>query len=362
MASTMKAFGVGDYGDIDAIIEEELPKPEASGRDLLVRVMASAINPADTKVRARRYDDYPDYYDRVPRPFQVMGYEGSGIVEGRGPDCQYYNVGDRVFFAGSPIRQGADAEYILVDERSCGRKPQKLDFAEAGSMPLTYITAYEALIERMEIKPDEKAGLLIINGAGGVGAMASQIAKKYLRLPAVVTTASRPETIEFTKKMSATHVINHREDLRPQIKDLKLDVPIKYIFITHSTDRYMHAVADICHPFGKVCSIVQGQARMYGTQFMSKSLSFHWCVIGTKPYHGVNVNSHHEILEELADLVDSNKILCTLTKRLPLTLEGVKESHRQTESSTNIGKVGLVALGMEAAESHADLLTLHRNE
>lgn len=138
-----------------------------------------------------------------------------------------FEVGDEVFYSGSPIRQGSNAEYQLVDERSVGHKPNTLDFAESAAMPLTYITAYEALVERLEITGGEKAALLIINGAGGVGAVASQIARTVLDLPYVITTASRPETTEFTKQMGATHVVNHRDDIAAQIAKLDLDVPLK---------------------------------------------------------------------------------------------------------------------------------------
>jgi NADPH:quinone reductase-like Zn-dependent oxidoreductase len=132
-----------------------------------------------------------------------------------------------VFYSGSPIRNGSNAEFQLVDERSVGHKPKRLDMVEAAAMPLTYITAYQALVEQMKIETKEEAALLIINGAGGVGAVASQIARQLLELPAVITTASRPESVDFTKKMGATHVLNHREDLEKQIQKLNLSVPVK---------------------------------------------------------------------------------------------------------------------------------------
>jgi len=144
-----------------------------------------------------------------------------------GPDCNIFKKGDEVYYACSPIRQGSYAEYQVVDERRAGHKPRTLDMTEAAAMPLTYLTAYEALVERLEIKKGEKAALLIINGAGGVGAVASQIAREILNLPVVITTASRPNTIEFTKRMGATHVLNHREDLEKQLKELNLEVPLK---------------------------------------------------------------------------------------------------------------------------------------
>ncbi|PYH75425.1 quinone oxidoreductase [Aspergillus uvarum CBS 121591] len=344
----MKAIGVEKYGPIDHLQTRDIPKPsELQPRDLLVRVKGASVNPVDTKVRNGTYDDYPgkpmsaNYYDNVPRPFQITGYDAAGVVEAVGSECSYFKVGDEVFYSGSPIRQGSNAEYQLVDERSVGYKPKRLDFVEAAVMPLTYITAYEALVERLGIKKGERTAILIINGAGGVGAVAIQIARVLLEVPVVITTASRPETISFAKKMGATHVVNHREDVSKQIADLNIDLPLKYIFITHSTDQYMDTCAKICAPFGKVCSIVQGQAKMYGTEFMSKSLTFVWCLLGTKPYHKVDVDSHHRILEELSELIDSGKIRCHLTKRLKLTLEGVRKGHELLESGGSIGKVGL---------------------
>lgn len=145
----------------------------------------------------------------------------------KGPDCSLFKQGDEVFYSGSPVRHGSNAEFQLVDERSVGHKPKCLDMAEAAAMPLTYVTAYQALVKQLQIQKKEKAAVLIIIGAGGVGAVASQIARQLLELPAVITTASRPESVEFTKRMGATHVLNHRDDLEQQIHKLNLEVPVK---------------------------------------------------------------------------------------------------------------------------------------
>jgi NADPH:quinone reductase-like Zn-dependent oxidoreductase len=169
----------------------------------------------------------PDYYNFVPKPVHIIGFDGAGIVLEAGPDCKYFKPGDAVFYVGATTRQGSTAEYQLVDERDMGHKPSTFDFVESAVMPLTYGTAYEAIIERLGVQKDEQAAILIVNGAGGVGSMASQIARYVLNLPVVITTASRPETVEWTKKMGATHVLNHREDLRPQIKALNLNIPLK---------------------------------------------------------------------------------------------------------------------------------------
>lgn len=157
----------------------------------------------------------------------------------------------------------------------------------------------------------------------------------------IITTASRPETVDFSKSMGATHTVNHREDLEPQISALKLDVPLKYVFITHSTAPYLASAAAICAPFGKVCSIVQTKEmdKMYGTEFLAKSLSFVWELIGTKPYYGVELDSHGKILEELARLVEEGGIKSHLQKTLPLTLKGLKEGHELVEGGSSMGKV-----------------------
>ena len=181
--------------------------------------------------------------------------------------------------------------------------------------------------------------------------MASQIARKLLELPVVITTASRPETQDFSRSKGATHVVNHREDVEKQIKDLNLQVPLKYTFITHSTDTYLGTCASLCAPFGKVCSIVQGKASMYGTEFMAKSLSFVWALLGTKPYYHVDVDSHGKILQELARLVDQGTIQCTLNQTFSLTLEGLRRAHQAIEQGGSVGKNGLDVPDNEGAFS-----------
>lgn len=226
--ATMRAVGVENYGPIENLESRIVAKPGSpQGRDLLIKVEACSVNPIDTKVRNGTYDDAPDYYKFVPKPFHIIGFDGAGTVLEVGRQCRLFKPGDEVFYVSRTTRQGTYSEFQLVDERDVGHKPKSLDFVEAAAMPLTYGTAYESLIERLEIKKGENVGILIINGAGGVGAIASQIARRVLDLPVVITTASRPETVEFSKKMGATHVINHREDLKQQIDDLQLQVPIK---------------------------------------------------------------------------------------------------------------------------------------
>ncbi|KAF2441739.1 quinone oxidoreductase [Karstenula rhodostoma CBS 690.94] len=344
-SSKSYAIAVTKRGDINTLQNVEVAKPSApTGYDILVRIKACSVNPVDTKVRAGVYDDYPDYYDRAPALPQILGFDAAGVVENTGPAVKKFKAGDEVFYAGSPIRQGSNSEYQIVDSRSVAFKPESLDWGQAASMPLTWITAWEALVERLEIQKGEDVGILIINGAGGVGSVASQIARRVLKLPVVVTTASREETIKFSKDVGgATHTVNHREDIIKQVHDLKLDVPIKYVFITHTpTSGYLGPAAKILAPFGKVCSIVQDQEMpMYGTEFMAKSLTFAWALLGTKPYYGVQPESHGEILEELKELLDRGEVKCHNTQKLKLDEAGVKSAHEIIEGGKAIGKVSL---------------------
>lgn len=365
----MRAVGVTSYGPVDNLHATSIPRPPApTGRTLIVRIRAVSVNPIDIKVRAGTYDDAPDYYERA-RPHtldagvsggaggagagsgsgqgvHVMGYDGAGVVEAAGPEARHFAPGDEVYFLASPLAQGTYAELAAVDERHAGRRPRSLDWAQAAAMPLTYGTAREALVDRLGITPGERAGLLVVNGGGGVGSIATQLARRVLRLPLVVTTASRPETEAFSRDMGATHVVNHRGDVAEQIRALGLppDVPIKYALVTSRTEQYLKPIADVLAPFGKVCSIVQAQFDMYGTQFMSKSLTFSWCWLCSGAYHEyVNDHDekHHEWFEELAKLLDDGTMRCHLTKRLKLTADGIREAHREIEAGKTVGKIAL---------------------
>ncbi|KAI1373788.1 NAD(P)-binding protein [Hypoxylon crocopeplum] len=216
----------------------------------------------------------------------------------------------------------------------------------AAAMPLTFATAYESLVDRLEIKEGEKAGILIINGGGGMGSIASQIARNILKLPIVITTASRPETVEFSKQMGATHVVNHRQDIVKQIQDLNLpaDIPLKYAYITSRTEQYLFPIADVLAPFGKICSIVQAHFDQYGSQMMSKSLAFVWCWLGTGAYHyylNDKQEKHHDWYEALGGYIESGAIKCHITQRYKATAEGIREVHAKLDAGKSIGKTAL---------------------
>jgi len=332
--------------ETDNLQEIEVDKPsQPKAGELLIRVLATSVNPVDMKVRMGVYDDYPNYYDVCPPLPQIIGFEGAGIVESVGPDGKLgFKVGDEVYYLASPFRQGSNAPYVLVNEVTVAHKPKSLDFIDAAGIPLTGLTAWECLVERLEIKKGEKCGILIVNGAGGVGAIASQIARQVLELPVVIVTASRPETKEFCLKTGqATHVVNHHGDIAKQIKELNLDVPIRYCFISHTpVDMYVKIAAEVLAPLGKMCSIVQGKFDMYGTAAMAKSLTFVWGLLGTKSYckmGGEVLMSHHTALVELAKYIDEKKINHHVTTRLPLTVKGLREGHQMIKDSVAIGKI-----------------------
>ncbi|KAI0181305.1 quinone oxidoreductase [Hypoxylon sp. FL1284] len=352
-SSTMRAVGVSEYGPIDNLYSKEVPKPpKPTGRQMLVQVKAISVNPIDIKVRGGVYDDPTDYYERV-KPltqeapnFHIIGYDGAGVILETGPDVKYFKTGDEIFYLANPSGQASYAQEVIVDERHAGHKPKSLDFVQAAAMPLTYGTAYESLVDRLGIKEGEKAGVLIINGGGGMGSIASQIARHVLKLPIVITTASRPETAEFSKQMGATHVVNHRQDIVQQIKDLKLpeDVPLRYAYLTSRTEQYLKPAAEVLAPFGKMCSIVQAHFDMYGSEMMSKSLDFVWCWVATGVYHKYyndRPEKHHEWYEDLARRMDAGEIKCHLKTRLRLTAEGIREAHRKIEEGKMVGKIGL---------------------
>ncbi|KAK2057700.1 quinone oxidoreductase [Colletotrichum caudatum] len=359
----MRAIGIpdGKYGPIENLESRQVPRlGTPPGRWIKIAVKAVSVNPLDIKIRQGTYDDTPNYYKVVRsinpylENFHAMGGDISGIVTELGPDASLFKVGDEIYGVGSAVRWGTYAEEAIIDETKAAIKPKSLDWTQAAAMPLTYNTAYESIVERLEVKKGEKAGLLIINGGGGVGAVAIQIARHVLKLPVVIATCSRPETAEFAKAMGATHVVNHREDIVPQIAalDLPRDVPLRYAYITSRTEQYIHPIGEVLAPFGKVCSVVQAHFDMYGSKFMSKSLTFSWCWLGTEPFyrHYTSMAStagwsypemHHEWLTELAKLIDEGVVKPHLTRRAKLTLEGIKEAHRFIESGTAIGKMAL---------------------
>ncbi len=290
----------------------EVMLPKLNKTDLVVKNMATSINPVDTKLRQTGKG--------TPQP-HVLGFDSVGVVTQLGSEVKHLEVGDRVLFAGTTKRYGSYSESQVVDSRIVAKLPHDVSADEAAAMPLTFITAYEMLFEKMDLVPKENqnsGAILIINGAGGVGSVATQLAK-WAGLT-VITTASRKESKEWSEKMGADHIINHHKDLTKQLKKIGYH-SLPYILILHSTDRYFEEMSELLEPFGHLGSIVES----------SKDLN----LAKTK-----NIASQGAILELLVRLLQEKKIKSTLTKIIPgFTPEVFYQAHQIIEEDDMIGKL-----------------------
>lgn len=313
----------------------ELDKPKASGRDLLVEVRAISVNPTDLRTR----DAKPETDDSLT----IVGRDVAGVVVETGEDCSLFEVGDEVFYAGTNNRPGGHSEFHLVDERIVGKKPASLDFAQAAALPLTSITAYEALFERLGISKDaaQNSGktILIIGAAGGVGSIAVQMAK--LAGLTVVGTASRTETVEWAKEHGADYTINHHEPFEVQLEKLGIS-GVNFIFCLTNIDDHMSDMAKVILPQGKICSILPAQQPLDGALF-SKSVTFVYELMYTRSvFQTDDVIEQHRILNRLAEWVDDKKIRSTMTQHLtPINVANLKEAYGNLLTGRTIGKIVL---------------------
>lgn len=336
----MRAVGFHRHlpiSDPQSLVDLEIPVPVAVGRDLLVKVEAVAVNPVDTKVRAGTGNP------AEPDP-RILGWDAAGVVEAAGPDCSLFHPGDAVFYAGSIIRQGCNSEYHLVDERIVGHKPRRLSFSEAAALPLTAITAWEALFDRMHVSPNGDHGgrsLLILGGAGGVGSIAIQIAKRVTKLK-VIATASRPASREWCLKLGADAVVDHSRDLAAQLRDIGEPL-VNYVLCCNDTDRYFATMAAILAPQGAVCTIVRTRQPHDLAPLMDKSGVFAWEFMFTRPKYGTpDMVAQHELLETVADLVDTGALVTTVGKLLGrINAQNLRTAHRMLEEGHTIGKLVL---------------------
>ena len=336
----MKAIALTRYLPIDdpqSLIDVELPDPTApQGFDLLVRVEAVSVNPVDTKVRAPK--------PQVEAQPKVLGYDAAGVVEAVGADVTAFKSGDAVYYAGDITRAGSNAQFQLVDERLVARKPASLDFAAAAALPLTAITAWELLFQRMPFDPDHGGAgksLLIIGGAGGVGSIAIQLARRAGFL--VVATASRPETIDWCKRLGADHVIDHRQPLTPQLRALGFEAVDAAVNLA-DTDRYWDELGALIAPEGHVGLIVEPvDALKIGDPYKAKCIGIHWEMMFARPrFRTADMGEQGRILERVAALVDAGELQGTAGEALgPINAANLREAHRRLESGRTIGKLVL---------------------
>lgn len=331
----MKAVGFTRYLPIDdpqSLIDLDLPKPTPQGRDLLVAVRAVAVNPVDTKVRSPK--------DKVEDAPRVIGYDASGVVEAVGPDVTLFRPGDEVYYAGDITRPGTNQEFHLVDERIVGRKPSSLSFAEAAALPLTTITAYESLFHRLRIDRDgADAGrsVLIIGGAGGVGSIGIQLAKRAGLT--VIATASRPETVAWVRELGADHVVSHREPLAPQVRALGIE-HVDHVAIFNDMRHWLDAV-ELIRPQGSIVTIDDTHLPMPMEQMKTKAASLHWELMFTRAMFATpDMIEQHRLLTFVADEIDAGRLRTTLAETLsPIDARTLREAHRRIETGTARGKI-----------------------
>jgi len=319
-----------------SLIDIDLPTPEAKGHDLLVEVKAVSVNPVDVKVRASAAPPEGEY--------KILGWDAAGIVRAVGPEVSMFKPGDEVFYAGAINRGGSNVEFHLVDERIVGAKPKSLDFAAAAALPLTSITAYEALFDRLKVQdpvPGVANAILIIGGAGGVGSIAIQIARALTDLT-VIATASRPETQAWVKELGAHHVIDHSKPLAPQIEALGIGAPA-FIFSTTNTADHIASIVDAIAPQGRF-ALIDDPKTLDVMPFKRKSASIHWELMFTRPlFNTADMIEQHRLLTKVAELVDAGKVRTTLTETAgTINAANLKKAHALVETGKMKGKVVLV--------------------
>ncbi|MGG1217395.1 zinc-binding alcohol dehydrogenase family protein [Priestia endophytica] len=327
----MKAVGLYKYLPItneESLVDVEVEQGNPTGHDLLIRVQAVSVNPVDTKVRAPK--------DKEEEKPKILGFDASGIVEEVGEECSLFKKGDTVYYAGSIGRQGTNSEYHLVDERIVGRKPENLSFAEAAAMPLTTLTAWEGLFQRLHVQEGES--ILIINGGGGVGSIAIQLAKQAGLT--VIATSSRIETSEWCKGLGADFIINHYESMEEQLKEHGME-SVDNIFCLHSTDKHWKEMSKVIRPQGKICSIVENEEPIDLKLLQDKSISFFWEFMFTRPlYETDDMVDQHHILNKVGEELEKGNLQHTLQETIsPINAENMRKAHGKVEKGKMIGKI-----------------------
>lgn len=333
----MKAIGFKEslpITEANSFIEFETEKPTPTGYDILVKVQANSVNPVDFKVRQNAAKG------KVLDTPKVIGWDAVGVVEALGDTTSKFKVGDEVFYAGDITRSGSNSEYQLVDERIVGFKPKNLTIAEAAAMPLTGLTAYESIFDRIKVDPVKDKGktILILAGAGGVGSIATQLAKKVVNLT-VITTASREDSIKWCKNMGADFVINHHNDIEEELK--KIGHPeVNYILDYVNLNAYWETIQKIIKPQGHIVSITGSSEPLNLSIMKNKCVTFSWELMYTRSmYTTDDIDRQHNILNHISQLLDEGTIKSTLTTTLKgFTVENLQKAHELQESSKSIGK------------------------
>ncbi len=329
----MKAISHSEYGGPEVLQFVTVPTPTLQSRDLLVRVEACAVNPVDAKRRRA---------GSLPLPFpKILGFDGAGIVEQVGNEVTLFHVGDEVYFAGDATRQGCYAEFVAIDERIVGHRPKSLSFAEAAAIPLTGLTVWEAFFEQMHMEPhptNNKGTVLILGGAGGVGSIAIQIAKRAAGLH-VIATASRPASVEYCRQLGADAIIDHTRELGPQLQTLGLE-GVEYILNGGEVNN-IPQLAAVLNPLGTICCIVGGDAAksIDASLVFAKRGTLTFELMFARARLKIEMERQGQILNHLAELLDQNVLVSTLTQRMDW--REIQQAHQLIESGHTLGKIVL---------------------
>lgn len=334
----MRATGYEFPQGIDAataLVDFDLARPEPTGRDILVEVKAVSVNPVDTKIRASVKPETGQW--------KVLGWDAAGIVTAVGPKATLFKPGDQVFYAGAINRSGTNAEYHLIDERIVGKKPESLDFSAAAALPLTSITAWEMLFDRLDVNrpvPGAANAIVIIGGGGGVGSIAIQIARALTGLT-IIATASRPETQEWVRALGAHHVIDHYKPLAEQVEALGLGQPA-FVFSTTNTDEHLGEIIELIAPQGRL-GLIDDPKALDALTLKRKSISLHWELMFTRSlFSTADIDMQHALLTRVSELVDTREIKSTLNENFGvINAENLKRAHALIESGKSKGKIVL---------------------
>jgi NADPH2:quinone reductase len=316
---------------IDLTSEQPCPGP----RDLLVEVQAISVNPVDTKIRSGGGPGRPD------GQLQILGWDAAGVVKERGPEVKLFEVGEEVYYAGSVDRPGSYGQFQCVDERIVGRKPKAIGFAEAAALPLTTITAWEVLFDRLGIPKGSKGSLLILGAAGGVGSIAIQLVRELTDLTTIAT-ASRPESEAWCYRMGATHVVNHGKPLSSQVRAI-VPAGVNYVLALTHTEDHFDELIEAMAPQSAIGLIENPARALEITKLKPKSISFHWEFMFTRSrYQTLDMGEQGRLLNEVGALVDAGRIQTTVQANLgAINAANLKKAHALIESGKTIGKIVL---------------------
>lgn len=339
MTTTMKAIGLYKALPIehpDALIDIDVSMPKPDALDILVRVEAISVNPADYRVRTTKADD---------GELVILGWDVAGVVVATGSKVSNdFSVGDEVYYAGDLTRAGANSEYHVVDSRIVGHRPNSCSVTEAAAIPLTALTAWECLFDRIgfsQVHNERFKTLLIVGGAGGTGSMAIQLAKLIPNLK-IIATASRPESQAWCRSIGADEVINHFGDMQAQLATLDLS-SVDAILIFNDPDKHFATLAEIIAAQGTICSIVPFTTAPNINAIMRKSVTFVWEFMFTRSmFHTADISAQRDILNAVANLIDTGQIKSAATQDMgTINAHNIRTAHQQLESKRTIGKLTL---------------------